>query len=114
MMWTHQFYFFFMEKLIKVWLIIKWRPKITVYTEAMTKSLSYNVPVTNPRPQLNNTVYPFSDLCRNLVTMFKLPMHKTFPFQSESPLKIRKISVYHSLISLLVSELLRFKELKND
>ena len=33
---------------------------------------------------------------------------------SESPLKIRKITVYCFLISLLVPELLRLKDLKND
>ena len=33
---------------------------------------------------------------------------------SESPLKIRKIDVYRFLISFLVPELSRFKDLKND
>ena len=32
---------------------------------------------------------------------------------SESPLKVRKIAVYRFLISFLVLELLRFKDLKN-
>ena len=32
---------------------------------------------------------------------------------SESPLKVRKIAVYRFLISFLVPELLRFKDLKN-
>ena len=32
---------------------------------------------------------------------------------SESPLKVRKITVYRLLISFLVSELLRFIDLKN-
>ena len=32
----------------------------------------------------------------------------------ESPLKIRKIAVYRFLISFLVPELSRFKDLKND
>ena len=31
-----------------------------------------------------------------------------------SPLKVRKVVVYRFLISFLVSELLRFKDLKND
>ena len=33
---------------------------------------------------------------------------------SESPLKVRKITVYHFLISFPVPELSRFKDLKND
>ena len=41
-------------------------------------------------------------------------MTKKFIVLSESPLKIRKIAVYHFLISLLVPELLRFKDLEND
>ena len=38
---------------------------------------------------------------------------KMFIVLSESPLKARKIAVYHFLISLLVLELLRSKNLKN-
>ena len=38
---------------------------------------------------------------------------KIFIVLSESPLKLRKIAVYRFLISLLVLELLRFKDLKN-
>ena len=37
---------------------------------------------------------------------------KFFIVLSESPLKVRKIAVYHFLISFLVLELLRFKDLK--
>ena len=39
---------------------------------------------------------------------------KIFIVQSESPLNARKISLYRFLISFLVPELLRFKDLKND
>ena len=39
---------------------------------------------------------------------------KIFIDLSESPLKVRKIAVYHSLISFLVPKLLKFKDLKND
>ena len=39
---------------------------------------------------------------------------KIFVVLSESPLKIRKIAVYLFLISFLVPELSRFKDLKND
>ena len=39
---------------------------------------------------------------------------KTFIILSESPLKIRKIAAYRFLISFLVPELSRFKDLKND
>ena len=39
---------------------------------------------------------------------------KIFIVLSESPLKIRKIAVYRFLISFLVPELSRFKDLKND
>ena len=39
---------------------------------------------------------------------------KTFIVQSESSLKVRKIVVRRFLISFLVPELLRFKDLKND
>ena len=38
---------------------------------------------------------------------------KIFIALSESPLKVRKIVVYRFLISFLVPELLRFKDLKN-
>ena len=38
---------------------------------------------------------------------------KIFIALSESPLKVRKIAVYHFLISFLVPELLRLKDLKN-
>ena len=38
---------------------------------------------------------------------------KIFILLSESPLKIRKIAVYRFLISFLVLELLRSKDLKN-
>ena len=38
---------------------------------------------------------------------------KTFVVLSESPLKVRKIAVYRFLISFLVLELLRSKDLKN-
>ena len=38
---------------------------------------------------------------------------KIFIVLSESPLKVRKIGVYHFLISFLVLELLRSKDLKN-
>ena len=38
---------------------------------------------------------------------------KIFILLSESPLKVRKIAVYRFLISFLVLELLRFKDLKN-
>ena len=38
---------------------------------------------------------------------------KIFIVLSESPLKARKIAVYRFLISLLVLELLRSKDLKN-
>ena len=37
---------------------------------------------------------------------------KIFIVLSESPLKVRKITVYRFLISLLVPKLLRFKDLK--
>ena len=37
-----------------------------------------------------------------------------FLSSDESPLKVRKIAVYRFLISFLVPELLRFKELKKD
>ena len=39
---------------------------------------------------------------------------KIFIVLSESPLKVRKIAVYRFLISFLVPELLRFKDLKED
>ena len=39
---------------------------------------------------------------------------KIFIVLSESPSKVRKIAVYRFLISYLVTELLRFKDLKND
>ena len=39
---------------------------------------------------------------------------KTFIVLSESPLKVRKIAVYRFLISFLVPELLRFKDLRKD
>ena len=39
---------------------------------------------------------------------------KIFIVLLESPLKVRKIGVYRFLISFLVPELLRFKDLKND
>ena len=39
---------------------------------------------------------------------------KIFIFLSESPLNARKIALYCFLISFLVPELLRFKDLKND
>ena len=39
---------------------------------------------------------------------------KIFIVLSESPLKVRKITVYRFLISFLVPELSRFKDLKND
>ena len=39
---------------------------------------------------------------------------KIFIVLSESPLKVRKIAVYRLLISFLVPELLRFKDLKKD
>ena len=39
---------------------------------------------------------------------------KIFIVLSESPLKVRKIAVYRLLISFLVPELLRFKDLKED
>ena len=39
---------------------------------------------------------------------------KIFLVLSESPLKLRMIAVYRFLISFLVPELLRFKDLKND
>ena len=39
---------------------------------------------------------------------------KIFIILFESPLKIRKIAVYRFLISFLVPELSRFKDLKND
>ena len=38
---------------------------------------------------------------------------KIFSVLSESPLKVRKIAIYHFLISFLVLELLRSKDLKN-
>ena len=38
---------------------------------------------------------------------------KIFVVLSESPLKVRKIAVDHFLISLLVLQLLRSKDLKN-
>ena len=38
---------------------------------------------------------------------------KIFIVLSESPLKVKKIAVYRFLISFLVLELLRFKDLKN-
>ena len=38
---------------------------------------------------------------------------KIFIALSKSPLKVRKIAVYRFLISFLVPELLRFKDLKN-
>ena len=39
---------------------------------------------------------------------------KIFIVLSESPLKAKKIALYCFLISFLVPELLRFKDLKND
>ena len=39
---------------------------------------------------------------------------KIFIVLSESPLKVRMIAVYRFLMSFLVPELLRFKDLKND
>ena len=39
---------------------------------------------------------------------------KIFIVLSESPSKVRRIAVYRFLISFLVPELLRFKDLKND
>ena len=39
---------------------------------------------------------------------------KIFIVLSESPLKVRKVAVYRFLISFLVPELLRFKDLKKD
>ena len=39
---------------------------------------------------------------------------KIFIVLSESPLNARKIALYRFLISFLVLELLRFKDLKND
>ena len=39
---------------------------------------------------------------------------KIFIALSESPLNARKIAFYRFLISFLVPELLRFKDLKND
>ena len=39
---------------------------------------------------------------------------KIFIVLSESPLNSRKIAFYRFLISFLVPELLRFKDLKND
>ena len=39
---------------------------------------------------------------------------KIFIVLSESPLKVRKIAVYLFLIFFLVTELSRFKDLKND
>ena len=39
---------------------------------------------------------------------------KNFIVLSESPLNARKIALYRFLISFLVPELLRFKDLKND
>ena len=38
---------------------------------------------------------------------------KVFIVLSESPLKVKKIAVYRSLIPVLVLELLRSKDLKN-
>ena len=40
--------------------------------------------------------------------------HENFIFLSESSLKVRKIAIYRFLISFLVPELLRLKDLKND
>ena len=39
---------------------------------------------------------------------------KIFIVPSESSLKVRMIAIYHCLISFLVRELLRVKDLKND
>ena len=39
---------------------------------------------------------------------------KIFIALSKSPLKVRKIAVFRFLISFLVPELSRFKDLKND
>ena len=39
---------------------------------------------------------------------------KIFIVPSESPLEVRKIAVYSFLISILVPELSRFKDWKND
>ena len=39
---------------------------------------------------------------------------KTFIVLSESPLKVRKMTVNSFLISFVVPELLRFKDLRND
>ena len=39
---------------------------------------------------------------------------KIFIALSENPINARKIALYHFLISFLVPELLRFKDLKND
>ena len=39
---------------------------------------------------------------------------EVFIVLSESPLKVRKSAVYRFLISFLVPELLRFKDLKKD
>ena len=38
---------------------------------------------------------------------------KIFIVSSENPLEVRKIAVYHFLISFLVLEVLRYKDLKN-
>ena len=38
---------------------------------------------------------------------------QNFIVLSESPLKVRKIAVYHFLISFIVLKLSRFKDLKN-
>ena len=39
---------------------------------------------------------------------------KIFNLLSESPLEVGKIAVYRFMLSFLVPELLRFKDLKND
>ena len=43
----------------------------------------------------------------------KCKWRENFIAPSESPVKVRKIAVYRFLVSFLVPELLRFKDLKN-
>ena len=54
------------------------------------------------------------DFCLYLVPFTVQMTRKFFIVLSESHLKTRKIAFYRFLVSFLVPELLRFKDLKND
>ena len=55
-----------------------------------------------------------SEVCSLYLLIWSANDIKIFIVLSESPLNARKIPLYRCLISFLVSELLRFKGLKND